>query len=276
MEENFVNMDNRPIGVFDSGLGGLTAVKEIKKVLPNESILYFGDTGRVPYGTRSRETIRRYAAQDINFLLKHDVKAIVAACGTASSNCRDLGESLGLPYIDIITPSAKAAVDVTKNKKIGILGTTATIKSNSFLNAIQSLDKDIEVFTKACPLFVSLVENGFIEKDDEVTKLVAKRYLEEMKNDGVDTIILGCTHFPIIKSIIGGIVGDDVRLIDSGKETARHCASVLEQNNLLCDEKHDTTYKYYLSDNVESFLSIAQIFLGTTGEKAKRIDIEQY
>ncbi len=270
-------MDNRAIGVFDSGLGGLTAVKEIKKTLPNESILYFGDTSRVPYGTRSRETIRKYAVQDINFLLKNNVKAIVAACGTVSSGCSDIGNSLDIPYIDVISPTANAAVQGTKNKKVGVLGTNATIKSNAFLNAIHNLDDAIEVFGQACPLFVSLVENGFVSRDDEVTKLVAKRYLKTLKEEGVDTIILGCTHFPIIKGIIGDIVGEDVLLIDSGKETARHCASVLKQQNLMSDKNHDAKTEYYLSDSVDGFLNVAEIFIGKPiAENAYRIDIEQY
>ncbi len=270
-------MDNRAIGVFDSGLGGLTAVKEIRKNLPNESILYFGDTSRVPYGTRSSETIRKYAVQDMNFLRKKNVKAIVAACGTVSSSCADLGNSLNIPYIDVISPTASAAVRGTKNKKIGVLGTNATIKSGAFLKAIHEIDSSIEVFSKACPLFVSLVENGFVERDDEVTKLVAKRYLKTLKEEGVDTVILGCTHFPIIKAIIGDIVGEEVLLIDSGKETARHCAKLLKEENLICDEKHSAKHEYYLSDSVDGFLNVAEIFLGKPiSENAHRIDIEQY
>ena len=163
--------DNRPIGVFDSGLGGLTAVKELEKILPRESIVYFGDTGRVPYGTRSRETIRRYAAQDMAFLMNHDVKAVLAACGTVSSTAGDIGRNLPVPYFDVIGPSAKAAAGLTKNKKVGVIGTSATIHSDAYRQALLGIDYKLEVYSQACPLFVPLVENAFISPQEEVTRL---------------------------------------------------------------------------------------------------------
>ncbi len=270
-------MDNRPIGVFDSGLGGLTAVKELKRVLPNESIIYFGDTGRVPYGTKSAETIVKFAKQDMNFLLQNNVKAIVAACGTVSSTASEVGKSLPVPYIDVITPTAKAAADYTKNGRIGILGTPATIKSGSFVKKLNEINPELSLFTEACPLFVPLVENGFITIGDEVTSLAARRYLTRINAEKVDTVILGCTHFPIIKWAIGNAVGEKVKLIDSGKETAHYVAELLENKNLLCEENHKAEYKYFVSDSTEGFTNVAEIFLGgyIDGE-THRIDIEKY
>ena len=270
-------MDNRPIGVFDSGLGGLTAVKELKRVLPNESIVYFGDTGRVPYGTRSRETIIRYASQDMNFLMKQNVKAVVAACGTVSSTCSELGSKLPVPYIDVITPTAAAAVEATKNSRIGVLGTSATINSGSFVRAINALAPGDEVYCEACPLFVSLVENGFVARGDEVTELAARRYLASLNARDVDTVILGCTHFPIIKWAIGNAVGENVRLIDSGRETARFLAGVLREEGLLAEESHRPEYSYFVSDTIQGFRNVAELFLGGSVDgEIKKIDIEKY
>lgn len=270
-------MDNRPIGVFDSGLGGLTAVKELKKVLPEESIIYFGDTGRVPYGSRSKETIKKYSAQDMNFLMSKDVKAVVSACGTVSSTAGDIGRSLPVPYIDVISPTAKAAAMATKNGKIGILGTSLTIKSGSFERELHSLNPDFQLFTQACPLFVALVENGFVTDGDEVTLMVAQRYLASICAMDVDTVILGCTHFPIIKRAIGTVVGDDVKLIDSGKETARHLAKLLEEKNLLCEKGHKARYEYCVSDDTDGFKNIAQIFMGNVLDgEVRNIDINKY
>ena len=274
---NSKSFDTRPIGVFDSGLGGLTAVKELKKVLPEESIVYFGDTGRVPYGTRSKSTIIRYASQDANFLLEKGVKAIVAACGTVSSSAKEELKKLPVPYIDVISPTAKAAVAATKNKKIGVIGTGATIKSGSFTKAIKELDSEIEVTSTACPLFVSLVENGFIEKDNEVTLLVAKKYLKDIIEAGVDTLILGCTHFPIIAPSIKAIMGEKVKLIDSGKETARFVKELIKENNLENESESTANYSYFVSDDTENFKNIAEIFLqGEIDGEVNRIEIGKY
>ena len=180
-------MDNRPIGVFDSGLGGLTAMRELIRTLPNESILYFGDTGRVPYGSRGREIIRKYAKQDMNFLIRHDVKAVLAACGTVSSVARDIGDALPVPYFDVLRPTARAAVEQTKNGKIGIIGTAATIASGSYRKEIERLAPKTEVFEQACPLFVPLVENAFVSPDDPIPRLTAERYLTPIREAGVDT-----------------------------------------------------------------------------------------
>jgi glutamate racemase len=270
-------MDNRPIGVFDSGLGGLTAVKELKRVLPNESIVYFGDTGRVPYGTKSAETIVKYAKQDMNFLLSNNVKCVVAACGTVSSTAAHVGNQLPVPYIDVITPTAKAAAEYTKNGRIGILGTSATIKSGSFVKKLTAINPDLQLFSEPCPLFVSLVESGFVALGDEVTSLAARRYLTRINAENVDTVILGCTHFPIIKWAIGDAVGEKVKLIDSGKETARYLANLLKEKDMLCEETHKADYHYWVSDSTEGFKNVAELFLGgyVDGEIG-RIDIEKY
>lgn len=260
-------MDNRPIGVFDSGLGGLTAVRHLKNLLPNENIVYFGDTGRVPYGTRSRETIRRYAAEDCGLLLKHDVKYIIAACGTVSSVAADILDGLSVPAVGVVDPTAKAAVKATKNRKIGILGTSATIRSASFEKAIKAIDPAIEVVATPCPLFVSLVESGWIQPDDSVAVPMVKRYLKDVKAAGVDTLILGCTHFPLLAPIIQAELGDTVTLVDSGRETAALCAEELANNNALTDRIGGTT-KFYVSDQPEGFSQVAEIFLGESVEQS--------
>lgn len=270
-------MDNRPIGVFDSGLGGLTAVKELLQILPQENIVYFGDTGRVPYGSRSRETITRYAKQDAAFLKSMDVKMIVAACGTVSSVAGDLGRELGIPYTGVLRPTAKAAAAATENGRIGVIGTTATIRSGSYRSAISAIDPKLTVFDRDCPLFVPLVENGFIADDEEVTRLVAWRYLAPLRDAGVDTLILGCTHYPIIRHIISHVMGSGVALIDSGRETALACAEILEAQNLLCETRQNGDCSFFVSDRVEGFAQIAEIFLGRDMKHdVSHVEIELY
>ena len=270
-------MDNRPIGVFDSGLGGLTAMRELIRTLPNESILYFGDTGRVPYGSRGREIIRKYAKQDMNFLIRQDVKAVLAACGTVSSVARDIGDALPVPYFDVLRPTARAAVEQTKNGKIGIIGTAATIASGSYRKEIERLAPKTEVFEQACPLFVPLVENAFVSPDDPIPRLTAERYLTPIREAGVDTLILGCTHYPIISETIRRVMGENVTLISSGREAAKSCRTVLEENGLLCDGKTDGTQQYFVSDDTESFYKVAELFLGQSVESCVEcIDIERY
>ena len=274
--EKGIYMKNRPIGVFDSGLGGLTAVKELLKILPNEDIVYFGDTGRVPYGNRSRETIIRYATEDINFLLSKNVKMIVAACGTVSSVAFDVGVDLNLPFVGVIEPTAKSAVSATANGKIGVIGTTATIKTGAYRNEINKLDKNIEVFEQDCPLFVPLVENGFIG-DDAVTKAVAERYLHSLRAQNIDTLILGCTHYPIISDIISSVIGANVTIINSGKETALLAYNKLKALNLLNTDKKTSSCSFYISDSPEAFDKTAHIFLGTSVyQNVQKIDINDY
>ena len=254
-------MDQRAIGVFDSGLGGLSAVRHLQNLLPGENIVYFGDTGRVPYGTRSRDTIRRYTKEDCALLLEHDVKFIIAACGTVSSVAADMLESLPVPAIGVVTPTAAAAAAATKNKRVGILGTAATIRSTSFEKALLAIDPSIKVTATPCPLFVSLVESGWIAQDDDVAVPMVRRYLAAVKAAGVDTLILGCTHFPLLAPIIHAELGDDVTLIDSGRETALECAKILKEQGALADRNQGESL-YFVSDQPEDFSRVAEIFLG--------------
>ncbi len=269
-------MDNRPIGVFDSGLGGLTAVRELVKCLPQENIVYFGDTGRVPYGTKSRDTICKYTKQDLAFLLSKDVKIIVAACGTVSSNAKHVLQELDIPFLTIVEPSVSAAIAASKNKKVGVIATSATINSRVFERELKSIDNTVEVYSKACPLLVSLVESGFIERDDQVTKLVLERYLEGFKLNGIDTLILGCTHYPILKHAIADVIGSDVKLINSGAETAKQCLSILKELGSLSSQNNSES-NFYVSDSVQDFNMIAKICLGDDiGERVTKIDIEKF
>lgn len=264
-------LDQRAIGVFDSGLGGLTAVRHLQNLLPCENIIYFGDTGRVPYGTRSRDTIRRYTEEDCRLLLERDVKFIIAACGTVSSVAPDLLEALPVPAIGVVSPTAQAAVAATKNKRIGILGTAATIRSASFENALLRMDPNIQVTATPCPLFVPLVESGWIAQDDDVALPMVRRYLSAVKNAGVDTLILGCTHFPLLAPIIQAELGDEVTLIDSGLETAALCANLLREQDALAEREYGST-QFYVSDQPEGFSRVAEIFLGkSVREKVEMI-----
>ncbi|MDD3692519.1 MAG: glutamate racemase [Oscillospiraceae bacterium] len=255
-------MDNRPIGVFDSGLGGLTVVRQLIRELPGEQIIYFGDTGRVPYGTRSPETIEKYTRQDCNFLLKEDVKLIIAACGTVSSVAPHVLNTLPVPALGVVEPAAKAAATVTRNGIIGVIGTSATINSGSFLINIRKIRPSSQVVEQACPLFVPLVENGWIDENDEVTCLTARRYLLPLLNQGVDTLLLGCTHFPLLKPIISKILGPSVTLIDPGKIAATKCAQMLAENDMLCEKSGNGSLRFYLSDRTEDFARVAGMFLG--------------
>ena len=267
-------MSEQAIGVFDSGLGGLTAVKELIKVLPQENIVYFGDTARVPYGSRSSETIKKYAKQDADFLLSKGVKLIIAACGTVSSVAVELKDTLPIPFTGVVVPTATAAVKATHNGKIGIIGTSATVNSGSYKKEILRQNDRITVFQQDCPLFVSLVENSFISEDDPIVQLVVERYLKQMKEDGIDTLILGCTHFPIIAKAISNYLGRHVRLIDSGRETALYAANLLGSNNILNTSSKIGFCSYFVSDTVESFRRTAEIFLGHSVEaNVSHIDI---
>ncbi len=255
-------MDNNAIGVFDSGLGGLTAVRELNKILPNENIIYFGDTARIPYGSRSRNTVLRYANEDIEFLRKHDIKMIIAACGTVSSVIGDISDIDGIPFTGVLIPASKSACNATRNGKIGIIGTPATIRSGSFKKTVEAMRPGTQVFANPCPLFVHLVENGYIDRENKVTKLVAEEYLEPIKKAGVDTLILGCTHYPIIKDIIADYMGDNVTLIDTGAESAKYAKKCLSEKNLLSGSTEKGKNTFYVSDSTELFGDTARIFLG--------------
>lgn len=249
----------KAIGVFDSGLGGLTVVKELNKILPEEDIIYFGDTARVPYGSRSRETLIGYMRDNVEFLMGHDAKIIISACGTTSSNALSVvsGE-YDIPMVGVIDGSAEAAANVSVTKKIAVLGTAATIKNGAFERALVGIDKEIEVFGVPCPMFVPLVENGFMQHD--ATRLIAREYLESLKNREIDTIILGCTHFSLLRGIISDIMGDKVTLVDTGKTTAMETLTLLKKNDLLGggSGKRD----YYVSELTDNFEKIGSMFLG--------------
>ena len=263
-------MKDRPIGVFDSGVGGLTCAKELLKLVPNENMIYLGDTARMPYGVNTKETLAVYTNDDVEFLQRRDVKLIVAACGTVSSNVpANQIKNLSVPFIDVISPTISAAVKATKNKKIGIIGTPATIKSGSFDQRLKMFDKDIETVSQGCPQLVTLVQDGYIDEDNFVTNSVCKEYLAPIKAFGVDTLILGCTHFPIISKIIQNIMGDDVTLIDAGYETALEVKKVLKTLNLERTLPRDTV-EYYVTSEPENFDRVANIFLGD-GSDAKAI-----
>ena len=268
-------MDNRPIGVFDSGLGGLSCVKELMRILPNEDVIYFGDTGRVPYGSRSQETLMKYVRQDIRFLKSFDIKMIIIACGTASSAVLPwIGDELDTKILGVVAPAAKAAVKASVTKRIGVLGTAATVRYGKYVDDIKSMSPDAEVYQKACPMFVPLVENGYA--DSPVTKTIATEYLRELLDKGIDTLILGCTHYPILKEVIREIMGEEVTLIDSGAEAANYALEFLKETDLQGDENIGE-YKYFVSDSAEDFARLGGMFLEKPiYQNVEKIDIERY
>ena len=269
------NYDNRPIGVFDSGVGGLTVVKQLMKKLPSENIIYFGDTARIPYGTKSEEIVRRFALEDSFFLLEKNVKMVIVACNTASSVAVNMLQTiLDVPVIGVIEPGAEAAVRNSRNRKIGVIGTAATIRSSSYRKKVLQSSNKAQVISQACPLFVSLVEEGWIE--DEATILIARRYLQTMIENHVDTLILGCTHYPLLKNTIQKVLGDNVRLIDSGVETAITVAKILEEKRMLANPDQIAKNKFYLSDMPYKFQEIAERFLERTIPHVETVNFEQF
>ena len=272
-------LDKRSIGIFDSGVGGLTAVKELTKLLPNENIVYFGDTARFPYGTRGKDTILYYASQDINFLLSRDVKAIIVACGTASTVItKDERQKYFLPIFTVIDTACYEACRVSKNKKVGVIATSATVNSHAHDLSMKKFDPSVQVYSQACPLLVSLIENGYIQRDNKVTRLVLEDYLDSLKKESVDTLIMGCTHYPIVEEIIGDIMGDSVTLINNSGELAKYAARKLDEMDILNHSGSPGECSYYVSDNPKSFSKIAHIFLNS-GEHditASQIDINKY
>jgi glutamate racemase len=254
--------DNRPIGIFDSGLGGLTVVKQIKKILPNEDLVYLGDTARVPYGTRSAETVQKFSLEDAEFLLRFNVKIIVIACNTASSLAGNyLKKKLDIPVFEVISEASEDAVKATKNKKIGVIGTRGTVGSGAYQRTLTDIDADVQVFSKACPLFVPFIEEGEIKS--EALNLVAKDYLGELKKVGVDTLIMGCTHYPIIRDIIEeNIDHHKVSLIDPGKSQAVSISDYLNEKYMLNDSGKTGSRKYYVTDMNSRFEDVAEMFLG--------------
>lgn len=272
---------SRPIGVFDSGLGGLSAVREIRALLPHEDLIYFGDTGRVPYGTRSHDTIRRYAAQDIRFLLSQaDCKAVVVACGTVSANALDvLRANNDIPIIGVIDPAVEAAARATKNGKIGIIATPSTIASGAYENALLTKDPSFSVTSQACALFVPLVENGFVDAEDPIPRLTAERYLAPIRESGADTLILGCTHYPLLRAVISATL-PDVTLIDTGYEAARSLEVLLSDRAMQTSSAAPGTSRFYVSDEPQNFACAASRFLGLSPEEGlpavEKINIEAF
>lgn len=265
------------IGVFDSGFGGLTAVRELIKLLPGEDIIYFGDTGRVPYGSKSRETIKKYALQDSRFLLSMGVKYIIVACGTASAVAADTKEKLTVPMTGVVGPTAAAAARATKNGKIGVIATAATVASHAYLKSVNEISPSAQVIEQACPLFVPMVEEGCVDRDDIVVKTMVERYLSGLKRAGVDTVILGCTHYPLLTDAIRDYMGADITLINSGEQAAIYAKSELERLELLSGKKSGGSTDFYLSDDTEKFGALAEYYIGRHLDgRVERIDIEKY
>lgn len=265
---------SQPIGVFDSGLGGLTVFKQIKNILPNESLIYFGDTARVPYGTKGKVTIQKFAKQITEYLYHRGVKMVVVACNTASSLALDyLRGSFDIPIVGVVEPAAREALKVTTNRRIGVIGTTATINSNKFQETLTGIDPKVEVVSQACPLFVPLIEEGWL--DSPVTKEVAKIYLTPLLQKGIDTLILGCTHYPLISHVIKEVVGEKVRIVDTSLETALEVRTVLEKLNLLNSDNQRVSYEFILSDFPQRFEEIATRFLGSPLENVKQISLDE-
>lgn len=267
-----------PIGVFDSGVGGLTVVREIMRQIPNEKIIYFGDTARVPYGSKSQDTVTRFSEQIVRFLRTFDVKTIVVACNTASAYALDaLEKELDIPIIGVVKPGAKVAAEVTKNGKIGVIATEATIGSQIYTQYIQELNRDVTIYGKACPLFVPLVEEGLLQ--DPVTDEIARRYLTELIDIDIDTLILGCTHYPLIRSTLGRIVGDKVTLVNPAYETALELKDLLMKYDMLNEETPglgSNRYQFYVSDKADKFVRFANSIIKYGILSAKTINIEEY
>jgi glutamate racemase len=256
-----------PIGVFDSGLGGLTVAHAIMRRLPHESLIYFGDTARVPYGPKSPDTVRRYSREIAAFLLDQGVKAIVVACNTATAHALPmLRDELDVPVLGVVEPGARAAVRASKSGRIGVIATEGTIRSGAYVRAIRQASPDAQVTALACPLFVPLVEEGWTHHD--ATRLIAREYLEPFVEQGVDTLVLGCTHYPLLKPLIAQVVGPDVRLIDSAEETAADTVRMLDER-ALASPPAQGNYRFVASDDPQQFLALGQRFLGDAIERVE-------
>jgi glutamate racemase len=266
--------DKAPIGVFDSGVGGLTVVKEIMNQIPGESILYFGDTARLPYGSKSKETIITYTRQIVRFLTAKGVKAIVIACGTASAQALEtVKKEVEIPIIGVIKPGAEVAAETTKNLKIGIIATEGCIRSGVYNETLHKINPDIKVFPKACPLFVPLVEEGMI--DDPVTMEMIRRYTGELIENDIDTLVLGCTHYPLLRKTIRKVVGDGIELVNPAYETAKVLKEVLKEEGLCNDNTLKTDHKFFVSDGAEKFRRFADSILPCEVVETKDVNIEE-
>ena len=266
-------MDSRPIGIFDSGLGGLTVVRQIKKRLPTESIVYLGDTARVPYGTRSKETVTKFAVEDVNFLLKKRVKCIVIACNTASAySSAVIKRKVSIPVFDAITPAVK---EVAKSgfKKVAVIGTRGTIGSHAYNKALTRLDKKMKVIEKACPLFVPAIEEN--EMGGRLIHLLIDKYLSPLRKTKIDALVLGCTHYPIIKKQISQFMGEKVELVDPAEEMTARLKDYLKENEMMADKSSQATSEYYVTDLTDRFTKVAEMFLGKEIDgKIKKISFE--
>ena len=268
---------NAPIGVFDSGIGGLTVAREIMRNLPSEKIVYFGDTARLPYGSKSKDTIIRYSRQIVRFLQSRGVKAIVVACNTASALALDtLEKEIDIPIIGVVKPGARVAAQATESKRVGVIATEATIRSGLYTKLIQEIDPEISVIGKPCPLFVPLVEEGW--RKDPITEMIARRYLEVLQEQDIDTLILGCTHYPLLRKLIGDIMGDKVRLVNPAYETSMVLKKLLEDQHMenLGGTKEEFPYRFYVSDAAEKFKEFANSILPYDVKRTKQINLEEY
>lgn len=261
-----------PIGMFDSGVGGLTVLREVMRQLPRESTVYFGDTARVPYGSKSRDVIVRFSLEIAQFLLQEKVKMIVVACNTASAFALGaLRARFNVPIVGVIEPGAQAAIEATKTKRVGVIGTEGTIESQAYSEAIHQLNKDIEVFGQACPLIVPLVEEGWLEKP--VALEIVKEYLQPLLKNKIDSMVLGCTHYPLLKNLLAQVAGPSVSLIDSAEQTARTVGKKLKEANLEAPAGHEALRQFFVSDAPERFERTGQRFLGQAIPGVKRVDI---
>jgi glutamate racemase len=263
----------KAIGIFDSGVGGLTVLKEVMKTLPQEDTIYLGDTARVPYGTKSPETVTRYAMEITSFLVGRDIKLLIAACNTASAVSLDaLKKRFPIPIVGVIEPGAMRAASVTRSGKIGVIGTEGTIRSSAYTKAIKRINPGIEVITRPCPLFVPLAEEGWI--DNEVARLTASIYLKGLREEGVDTLVLGCTHYPIMKKTIAGVMGEGVHLVDSAAETARTVAEILRNEGLIRPATERGNHHYFVTDVPAGFIKVGNRFLGGALDDVHQVAVE--
>ncbi|MFH0799054.1 MAG: glutamate racemase [Pseudomonadota bacterium] len=261
-----------PIGIFDSGIGGLTVLAAIRRHLPHESLIYLGDTARLPYGTKSAETVVRYSRECAAFLIERGVKALVVACNTASAYALpELSRRFDLPVLGVIEPGSAAALAVSKSRGIGVIGTAGTIASNAYGSALKALDPRVRVVSRACPIFVPLVEEGWIE--NEVAVAAANRYLGGMREEGIDTLILGCTHYPLLAGVIGKTVGEGVALVDSAETTARALTELLAKNSIAASGAAGVSHRIYVTDVPAKFESIAHRFLAGDLPSVTRVDL---
>jgi len=264
--------DPRPLGVFDSGIGGLTVFRALTARLPRERILYLGDTARVPYGAKSAETVTRYTRESARFLLRRGIKSLVVACNTASALALpSLARQLPVPVLGVIEPGARRACRMSGSGRIGVIGTDATIRSGAYPEAIARIRPDAEVSATACPLFVPLAEEGWA--DTEVARLVAKQYLGSFLTREIDTLVLGCTHYPLLKEVIAGVLGPRIGLVDSAEATALEVAGMLEEQGILAEENGDEPHHFYVTDSSKRFEEVGSRFLGMPLERLEQVDI---